>query len=182
MRYVQIREAYPDAYNQIQYYGQTLIAFRDSRINLFQAIEDDLSALYTTNTNFNTQLVSFRNRVDQFYAAVATLNNLITNSLDGLAYTSNCHSLADKLRFVHNVYCVGFMGQIVKLTLCALVMMVVMLVGVCAGSRFGVMYAEVEKINRVTQPDEAQSEKDIRGLGHLQEEMTNSSRSNDSED
>ena len=107
---MQIREAYPDAYRQIQYYGQTLIAFRDSRINLFQAIEDDLTALYTTNSNFNAQLVSFNSRVNQFYSAVATLNNLITNSMDGLTVISNCHSIADKLRFVNNVYCKSFMG------------------------------------------------------------------------
>lgn len=69
-----------------------------------------------------------------------------------------------------------------KLALCTLIMLVVMLVGVCAGSRMGVMYAEVEKVKRITQPEEAQSEADIKGLGHLQEEMTNSSRSNDSED
>lgn len=141
MRYVQIRDAYTDAYNRIQFHGATLIAFRDSRINLFQAIQDDLNALLTSNNNFNTQLTAFDGRVTQFYGAVSTLNNLITNTLDGLVVTSNCNSLADKLRFVHNVYCVNFMAQVVKLALCSLLLLVFMLVGVFAGSRFGMMYA-----------------------------------------
>jgi hypothetical protein len=179
MRYVQIRNAYPDAYNQIIYYGQTLIAYRDSRINLFNAIQTDLTALVTSNTNFNSQLTSFGSRVNQFYGAVSTLNNLITNSLNGLIVSSNCHSLGDKLRFTYNVYCVNFMAQIVKLTLCSLLMLIFMFGGVVAGSRFGMMYAEVEKIKRVNMPEEQQSEKDII---QMQEEGTHSSHSNDSDD
>lgn len=156
-RYVQIRGSYPDAYNQIQFYGATLIAFRDSRINLFSAIYDDLSTLLADNTQFNNQMALFDSRVTQFYGAVSTLNNLITNSLDGLVVTSNCHSLADKLRFVHNVYCVNFMAQIVKLALCSVMLLILMLLGVVAGSRFGMMYAELEKIKSINMPDEAQS-------------------------
>jgi hypothetical protein len=157
MRYIQIRGSYPDAYNRILFYGQTLIAFRDSRINLFQAIQDDLTSLYTSNINFNTQLNNFASRVSQFEAAVSTLNNLITNSLNGLTVTSNCKTLADKLRFVNNVYCVNLMAQIVKLTLCSLLMLGLMLCGVIVGSRFGMMYAEMEKLKRVNQPEELQS-------------------------
>jgi hypothetical protein len=141
MRYVQIRDGYPDAYNNIQIYGATLIAFRDSRINLFQAIYDDLTTLLASNVNFNSQLTTFDTKVTQFYGAVSTLNNLITNSLDGLVVTSNCNSLADKCRFVYNVYCVNFMAQVVKLAMCSLCALVLMLLGVVAGSRFGMMYA-----------------------------------------
>ena len=99
--------------------------------------------MLTANNDFNTQLSNFDSRVTQFYGAVSTLNDLITNSMTGLVVTSNCHSLADKLRFVHNVYCVNFMAQIVKLALCSVLLLVFMLVGVIAGSRFGMMYAEV---------------------------------------
>jgi len=142
-RYVQIRNTYSDAYDKISYYGQTLIAFRDSRINLFQAIYDDLSSLLQNNNNFNTQLVNFNGRVNQFYDAVSTLNNLVMNSLTGLVVTSNCHTLGDKLWFTYNVYCINFMAQVTKLALCSVVMLVLMLLGVIAGSRFGMMYAEV---------------------------------------
>ena len=58
-----------------------------------------MAALATSLTNFNTQLGNFKSRVDQFYSTVSTLNNLITNSLTGLAVTSNCHSLSDKLKY-----------------------------------------------------------------------------------
>lgn len=141
MRYVQIRQNYIDAYKMIVYYGQTLIAFRDSRINLFQAIQDGLTDLLSQNTNFNTMLGNFKNRVDQFYQAVSTLNNLITNPLNGLIVSSNCHSLADKMRFTYNVFCVNFMAQIVKLVLCSLSLLGLLFGGILAGSRFGMMYA-----------------------------------------
>lgn len=78
-RYIQIREDCPDAYEKIVYYGYTLINFRDSRTNLYQAIEDSLTDLYTLNSNFNTVMVSFRAKVDQFYESVATLNNIVAN-------------------------------------------------------------------------------------------------------
>jgi hypothetical protein len=126
----------------IQKYGQTLIAFRDSRINLFQAIQDALSAILTLNNNFNTQLTDFGNRVTQFYSSVSTLNNLITNPLSGLIVSSNCKSLGDDMRFTYNVFCIKFMAQIVKLVFCSGSLLVLLLGGVIAGSRFGMMYAE----------------------------------------
>lgn len=142
MRYVQIRQNYPTAYNKTLYYGATLIAFRDSRLNLFQAIKDRLSALLTLNNNFNTMLGTFNTRVTQFYSAVNTLNNLITNTLNGLLVSSNCQSVSSKLRFTYNVFCVNFMGQVVKLCLCCLLLLGLMFGAILAGSRFGMIYAE----------------------------------------
>lgn len=142
MRYVQIRQNYTTAYNKTLYYGATLIAFRDSRLNLFQAIKDQLTSLLTSNNNFNTQLATFNTRVNQFYSAVSTLNNLVTNPLTGLVATSNCKTISDKMKFTYNVFCVNFMGQVVKLALCCLILLVLMFGGVLAGSRFGMIYAE----------------------------------------
>jgi hypothetical protein len=141
MRYVQIRQDYPTAYNKTLYYGATLIAFRDSRINLFQAIKDRLTALQTSNSNFNSLLTSFNTRVTQFYSAVSTLNNLITNPLSGLIVSSNCNTVAAKLRLSYNIFCVNFLGQIVKLCLCCIILLIIMLGGILAGSRFGMIYA-----------------------------------------
>jgi hypothetical protein len=141
MRYVQIRQSYPTAYNKTLSYGATLIAFRDSRLNLFKAIKDKLSALLTLNNNFNSMLGSFNTRVSQFYSAVSTLNNLITNTLNGLIVSSNCKSISGKLWFSYNVFCVNFMGQIVKLCLCCIILLILMLGGILAGSRFGMIYA-----------------------------------------
>ena len=53
---------------------------------------------------------SFKTRVDQFYEAVATLNNLITNELNGLLVSANCQTLGDQLKVTYNVFCVNFMG------------------------------------------------------------------------
>lgn len=141
MRYVQIRQDYATAYNKTLYYGATLIAFRDSRLNLFQAIKDKLSALLVLNNNFNTMLSTFNTRVTQFYSAVSTLNNLITNTQTGLIVSSNCKTFADKLRFTYNVFCVNFMGQVVKLALCCIILLILMMGGILAGSRFGMIYA-----------------------------------------
>jgi len=86
-------------------------------------------------------LSNYRNRVNQFYSAVSTLNNLITNPLNGLIVSSNCNSLADKMRFTYNVFCYNFMAQIVRLVICCIALLILLLGGVIAGSRFGMMYA-----------------------------------------
>jgi hypothetical protein len=99
--------------------------------------------------------------VNQFYDAVSTLSNLVTNSINGLTVSTNCRTLGDKLRFTYNLYCVNFMAQVTKLALCSILMLLTMLGGVIAGSRFGIMYAEVEKMRRVNVPEESQTEKDI---------------------
>ena len=56
------------------------------------------------------------------------------------------------------------MAQIAKLTLCCLLLLILMLEGIVAGSRFGIIYAELEKIKRVQQPEETRTEKDIAQL------------------
>jgi hypothetical protein len=178
MRYVQIRQNYGTAYNKSLYYGATIIAFRDSRLNLFKAIKEQLSSLLTSNNNFNTMLGNFNTRVTQFYSAVSTLNNLITNPLNGLIVSSNCNTVADKLRFSYNVFCVNFMGQVVKLALCCIILLILMFGGILAGSKFGMIYAETEKVKKITMPEEAKSEKDMQ----MDVNETNSSHSNEEED
>jgi len=140
-RYLSIRINQAARYQNIYDYASTLISFRDSRINLFQAIKDSLSSLYTQNTNFNTRLNTFKETVTRFYSAVSTLNNLITNSINGLIKTSNCKSIGDKMRFTYNVFCVNFMSQIVKVGLCTCLLMVLMFAAIIAGSRFGMIFA-----------------------------------------
>ena len=94
-RYVQIREDCPDAYEKIVYFGYTLINFRDSRVNMFQSIKDDLTELHELNSDFNEVMGEFRGRVDQFYESVATLNNIVASELDGLLVTSDCRTIGD---------------------------------------------------------------------------------------
>ncbi len=113
-RYVQIRHSCPDAYDKIISYGSALINFRDSRINLFQSLKDQLSALLILNNNFNSNLIAYRVKLNAFYSTVSTLNNLITNKISGLLISANCTVIADNLRFSYNSLCVNFINKSVK--------------------------------------------------------------------
>jgi len=47
-------------------YATALINYRDSRINLYTNIQDQLNALLTANNNFNTNLGTFTAAVNTF--------------------------------------------------------------------------------------------------------------------
>ena len=153
-RYVQIREDCPDAYEKIIYFGETLINYRDSRVDLFKGIEDALTSIYTRNTDYNNVLASYRTRVDQFYGSVATLNDLVTNEINGLLVTSDCRALANSIKFTYNSFCVNFMGQIVKIGICSLILLIGSMGGMLTGVIFAVRYANVEKLKRISGENE----------------------------
>lgn len=52
-RYVKIRQNCNIAYSNIIKFGSVLIDYRNSRINLFQGIEDSLNIILSQNTDFN---------------------------------------------------------------------------------------------------------------------------------
>lgn len=62
-RYTQTRGSCPDAYDKILEYAYTIISFRDSRINLFQGIYDQLERILNKNIVFNNNLTSFKGKV-----------------------------------------------------------------------------------------------------------------------
>lgn len=93
---------------------------------------------------------SYRTRVDQFYGSVATINNIVTNEIDGLLVTSDCRALADSIKFTYNSFCVNFMAEIVKVGICTLVLLITSFAAMIAGSIFAVRYANVEKMKRIT--------------------------------
>ncbi len=62
-RYTQTRQSCPDAYQKILDYGYAIIRFRDSRINLFQGIHDELNSLYAKNIIFNKNITEFKDKV-----------------------------------------------------------------------------------------------------------------------
>ena len=64
-------------------YATSLVNYRDSRINLYQNIKDQLNALLTSNNNFNTNLTTFTNNVNTFVTSTQTLNTLVTNAING---------------------------------------------------------------------------------------------------
>lgn len=112
-RYVQVRQCGPNAnttcYSNIIDHMASLINYRDSRINLYQNLKDQLTALKTANSFFNDQLTTFTTKLNSFYGAAANLNSLVTNQINGLDSSSNCTTVANALRFVYNSFCVNFL-------------------------------------------------------------------------
>ncbi len=52
-RYVKIRQSCGIAYNNIIKFGNVLINYKNSRVDLFKGIEDSLNELLQQNMNFN---------------------------------------------------------------------------------------------------------------------------------
>ncbi|CAM6002165.1 unnamed protein product [Sphagnum balticum] len=67
------------AYNEIISYATSLTNYRDSRINLYQSLEDQLNALLTLNNQFNANISTFHTNIQSFSTGAATLNSLVTN-------------------------------------------------------------------------------------------------------
>lgn len=98
-----------ESFDMIRDYAVSLINYRDSRMNVYQNIKDQLNALLTTNQNLNTNITAFTNKVSTFVTATATLQSLVTNQVNGLDASSNCITIANHLRFVYNTFCVNFL-------------------------------------------------------------------------
>jgi len=95
-------------------YATALINYRDSRINLYANIQDQLNVLLTANNNFNTNLGTFTTAVNTFVSNTQTMNTLVTNSINGLDASSNCTTIANHLRLLHQSYCVNFLHSSVQ--------------------------------------------------------------------
>lgn len=110
-RYVARRqcESNTQSYDMIINYATSLINYRDSRINLYQNLKDQLDALLTSNNNFNTKLATYTTDVSSFVTNTQTLNTLVTNAVNGLDASGDCRTLANHLRFVNNVFCKNFL-------------------------------------------------------------------------
>ena len=110
-RYVTRRQcnSNTESFDMIRDYAVSLINYRDSRMNVYQNIKDQLNALLTTNQNLNTNITAFTNKVSTFVTATATLQSLVTNQVNGLDASSNCITIANHLRFVYNTFCVNFL-------------------------------------------------------------------------
>lgn len=67
------------------------------------------------NNAYNTNMTTFTGSLNTFYSSVATLNNLVTNQINGLTISSNCTAIADTYRFFYNMYCVNFFNRSVKI-------------------------------------------------------------------
>lgn len=102
------------SYDNIVKYATSLVNYRDSRVNLYQNIKDQLNSLLTSNNNFNSKLVTYTSSVNTFVSTTQTLNTLVTNAVNGLDASSDCRTIANNLRFVYNAFCKNFIYTIVQ--------------------------------------------------------------------
>jgi hypothetical protein len=152
------------AYSNIIAYGESLINYRDSRLNLFRGIKDDVNAILTLNNNFNSLLNGFRSRVDQFYSSVSTLNNLVTNEIDGLLVTSDCRIIKDNLMFTYNSFCINFMDRMVGLGISSVLLILLMIGGLITANVFAVRVARMERDKRINAlVDMSEGSENLRG-------------------
>jgi len=131
-------------------YADSIVNYRDSRINLYQNIKDQLTALLAKNTAFNTKITSFTSSVQSFLSATSTLNTLVTNQVNGVDYASNCTAIATSLKLFYNIFCVSFIYKSVQfgthrkyIGICCLVLLAVMVGGMLTGSVFGIRYGRI---------------------------------------
>lgn len=80
---------------------------------------------------------------------ITSLNNLVTNQNSGLLVSSDCRPVGDEMRFLYNSFCYNFMGMVVQLGLCMLILLGVMVVGMLAGCLMGQRIATMKRLHRL---------------------------------
>lgn len=155
-RYKQIKQNCPDAYDLITDYGGSIIRYRDSRINLFQGLIDQVTSLQSSHFNFNALLSAFRSNLTSFSTTqtIIDLSNFVTNKIDGLLVSSDCTPIADRMRFVYNSFCINSMGSAVQLGICMALLLCFMIGGMFTGCIFAQRTATIK---RLKQGDEQQN-------------------------
>ncbi len=93
---------------------------------------------------FNTNLNSYKSRVDNFYSSVSTLNNLVTDKISGLLVSSDCNVVGDYLKVTNNALCHNVMGQVVSMGICCVLLLFVMIGGIITASVFSARYARID--------------------------------------
>lgn len=149
------------AHSEITSRANALIYYRDSRINLYTGIADQLNNLLIVNQQFNSNISTFTSNLNTFFSSVSALNNLVTNQINGLTISSNCTTIANNLRVVHVTFCQNFIYKAVKLGIfhvnlgiCCIVLLAIMVGGLFTGSVFSVRYSRVEKEKRIVAPQQ----------------------------
>ncbi len=103
------------AYEKLNEYAISVTNYRDSRINLYKSLNDQLTSLLSATNEYNSNMSAFTGNVNTFSSSASALNNIVTNQLNGLTISSNCTIIADTLRFFYNMYCVNFINRSVKI-------------------------------------------------------------------
>lgn len=150
-RYRQIKQTCEVAYTKIVDYGGALVSYRNSRINLFQSLIDQLTNLQSYHSSFNSTLDGFRSNLTSFSSTqtIVDLNNFVTNKIDGLLVSSNCSPIGDRLKFVYNAFCVNAMGSVVQLGICMIVLLCLIIGGMFTACVFAQRTATIKRLHQV---------------------------------
>ena len=88
--------------------------------------------------------------MNTFFSSVATLNNLVTNQINGLTISANCTAIANSFRFFYNMYCVNYMNRSVKigmlfyiLVISCIALLIIIIGAVVTGAIFGVRFQRI---------------------------------------
>lgn len=73
-----------------------------------------MTALLNANVDYNNNVSAFTAQVIAFNANTSALNSLMTSSVNGINYASNCTVVADSLRLFYRAYCVNFIYKAVQ--------------------------------------------------------------------
>lgn len=60
-------------------------------------------------------MTAFSGSLSTFFSSVSSLNNIVTNQINGLTISANCTVIADSMRFFYNMYCVNLLYRSVKI-------------------------------------------------------------------
>lgn len=139
------------SYEKIVEAARSITNYRDSRIKLFQSLIDEIDKEKNLHDTFIIELDNFRSNLGGFVSATAirNLNNFVTNEIDGLLVSSQCEPIGDRMRFIHNSFCVNAMGSAVKAGLCMIVLMALMIGGLFTGCVFAQRVATVNRLHKI---------------------------------
>ena len=73
-----------------------------------------MTALLNANVDYNNNISAFTAQIISFNANTSALNSLMTSSINGINYASNCTVVADNLRLFYRAYCVNFIYKAVQ--------------------------------------------------------------------
>ena len=91
---------------------------------------------------------TFKGKVKGFEYTVSDLNNVVSNSLDGLMVSADCRYIVDTLKFTYNMLCVNVMYDIVRIGQCAIVVAVFSAIGMIFSYIFACWFTDVERNNK----------------------------------
>lgn len=182
-RYKQIRYDCEDSYDIVMGYAKSILLYRDSRIDLFQSLIDELTSLRADHDGFDLVMTSFRSNLALFEStqSIKDLSNFVTNEIDGLLVSSQCEPIGDYLRFIQNSFCVNAIGHTVDLGICMMLLLALLIGGVFTTCVFAQRTATIKRLFTIHEKNFALAENSVHSetFDRKKSESSESSSSSD---